>query len=341
MVDIDVRSITKKGEWEEFLQSHAEANFLQSWYWGLFHERLGQKVFYSGFYRGKTLVGVMLSVVEAAKRGTYLTVAGGPIIDWQDEALASAAFAEMRRIGREEGCVFVRIRPQLISDVFSQQLFARQGCRNAPMYLSAELTSQLDISRSEEALLQQMRKTTRYEIKKAVNLGVEISTSKDERLIREFYELQLETARRQKFVPFSYQFFLEQFKTFFASDKALLYTATFAGKVLAQAFIIFYGHEAAYHYGASTQAGRQYPGAYLIQWEAIKEAKRRGMRRYNFWGVAPEGEKNHRFSGISVFKRGFGGEDVAYLHAQDLVLNSWKYLVTLGVEKVRKLVRRV
>jgi lipid II:glycine glycyltransferase (peptidoglycan interpeptide bridge formation enzyme) len=349
MKEVLVKQITDKKEWERFLSKHSEANFLQSWSWGEFHERLGQRVVRSGFYRDEKLVGVLLGVVEDAKRGKYMTVAGGPILDWSDEELVAAAFAEMRRAGKEAGCVFVRIRPQIqmqdlrlmTEDEKVIALFRRHGCRNAPMYLSAELTSQLDITPSEDELLKGMRKTTRYEVKKAMSLGVKISTSTDEALIRDFYNLQLETAKRQKFVPFSYAFFLEQFKMFFAEGTALLYTATYEKVVLAQAFIIFYGSEAVYHYGASTEDGRKYPGAYLIQWEAIKEAKRRGMTRYNFFGVAPEGETNHRFSGISVFKRGFGGQDVEYLHAQDLVLDRAKYLLTLAVEKLRKIRRRV
>jgi lipid II:glycine glycyltransferase (peptidoglycan interpeptide bridge formation enzyme) len=110
---------------------------------------------------------------------------------------------------------------------------------------------------------------------------------------------------------------------------------------LAQAFVIFYGKEAVYHYGASTDEGRHYPGAYLIQWEAIKEAKKRGMTRYNFWGVAPENNANHRFSGLSLFKRGFGGEDFEYLHAQDLIINYPRYLVNYLVEFLRKKFRNV
>jgi len=54
----------------------------------------------------------------------------------------------------------------------------------------------------------------------------------------------------------------------------------------------FLRSEAAYHYGASTEEGRKYPGAYLIQWEAIKEAKKKEHKRYNFWGVPPGKTKN-------------------------------------------------
>lgn len=338
---MEVKIIENKKIWEDFLSHREEANFLQSWNWGEFHTNLGKQIFHTGFYDGGKLVGVMLSIIEPAKRGRYLTVPGGPIIDWNNKKLVIAAFSEMKKIAKEHRCVYVRIRPQLIDNEFSRAIFKGHGSINAPMYMHAELTSQLTITKPEEDLLADMRKTTRYEIRKAEKLGIKVTTSKDEKLIKHFYDLQLETAKRQKFVPFSYKYFYEQFKVFFESDNALLYTATFEDKILAQAFIIFYNTEAVYHYAVSTEEGRRYPGAYLLQWEVIKEAKRRGMKKYNFWGVAPVDSKDHRFSGISIFKRGFGGEDVQYLHAQDLIINYPKYAINFAIEQVRKVIRRV
>ena len=339
MTKIVVQNIDDIKEWEGFLEKHPEVNFLQSWYWGEFHKKLGKDVRRVGFYHGKKLVGVMLSVVENARRGRYLTVPGGPILDWGDGQLVDAAFLEMKRIGKETRSVFVRIRPQLREE--GREIFKGYGCVDAPMHLHAELSNILEISKSEEELKAAMRKTTRYEIRQAKKIGIKVEVGRDEDLIKEFYNLQIETARRQGFVPFSYKYLREQMKVFFEMDKGLLYRAMYEGKMLAQAFIIFYGEEAAYHYGASTQEGRRYPGAYLLQWEAIMEAKRRGLKRYNFWGVAPEDEKSHRFYGVSVFKRGFGGEDVAYLHAQDLVIDRAMYVVNYSIEWVRKKLRRV
>lgn len=345
MSKIKTQTVSKQEDWEAFLEEHPEANFLQSWIFGEFYKCLRHTTIKIGFYRETKLTGIMLCVVENAKRGRYLTIAGGPVLDWDDKELVDAAFLEMRKIAKENKCVFVRIRPQLLSDNASKLIFREHGGRNAPMYLSAELTSQLDITLPEEELLKNMRKTTRYEIKKAINLKIKIEQCNPpvggEKLIKNFYDLQLETAKRQKFVPFSYKFFHEQFKIFFESDNALLYSAELDGKVLAQAFIIFYGTEAVYHYGVSTDEGRKYPGAYLIQWEAIKEAKKRGMTRYNFWGVAPETNKDHRFHGISIFKRGFGGADVQYLHAQDLVIDYPRYAVNFFIESIRKIIRKV
>jgi lipid II:glycine glycyltransferase (peptidoglycan interpeptide bridge formation enzyme) len=341
MAKITIKNIENKKEWESFVLSENEANFLQSWAWGEFHQALGKTIFRTGFYEKNRLVGVMLSVIEPARRGRYLTIPGGPIIDWQNKDLVNIFAQQIKQIAKENNCVFIRVRPQLKSDEFSKNLFKSLGFAKAPMHLHAELTSQLNIARSEEELMIQMRKTTRYEIKKAVRENVKITTSVDEKDIKKFYDLQIETAKRQKFVPFSYKFLHEQFKIFAENKNALLYKATFESKLLAQAFVIFYGKEAVYHYGASTDEGRRHPGAYLIQWEAIKEAKKRGITRYNFWGVAPENDTNHRFSGLSLFKRGFGGQDFEYLHAQDLIVNYPRYLMNFLIEALRKTIRRV
>ena len=341
MTQITIKNITDKKTWEDFVLAKNEANFLQSWYWGEFHKTLGKTINRSGFYNNNKLVGVMLSVVEPARRGKYLTVPGGPIIDWGNKNLINAFLQQIKTVAKGNNCVFVRVRSQLKSDEFSKNLFRSLGFKKAPMHLHAELTSQLNITKSEEELIAQMRKATRYEVRKAMKEGIQVSISTNENEIKKFYDLQIETAKRQKFVPFSYKFLYEQFKTFAENNNALIYSATFNKKLLAQAFVIFYNKEAVYHYGASTDEGRHHPGAYLIQWEAIKEAKRRGMTRYNFWGVAPENKRDHRFSGLSLFKRGFGGQDFQYLPAQDLIINRPKYLLNYIIETLRNRLRNL
>jgi len=339
MANISINEVDNKNLWEDFLVNRGEATFLQSWHWGEFQTALKKQVYKTGFYKGRKLNGIMLSVVEDAKRGRYLTVPGGPIIDWESSDAVVAFLEEIKRIAALEKCIFVRVRPQLRADDFSKNLFRKNGFINAPMHLHAELTSVLDITRSEVELLATMRKGTRYEIKRALSLGIRIKATDDLSAIHEFYELQHQTAMRQKFIPFSRAFITEQFRVFSSAGKALLYSAEYQCTMLAQAFIIFYGHEATYHYGASTEFGKQYPGAYLIQWEVIKEAKRRGLSRYNFWGITREHQEDHRYYGVSVFKRGFGGTVVEYLHAQDLVISKPKYLVSAAIEHIRKKVR--
>lgn len=341
MAKIKLEEIDKKILWEKFVHSYAGANFLQSWNWGQFHQNLGKTLKRIGFYDNTKLVGVMLCIVEKAKRATYLTVPAGPLIDWSNKKQVQLFKKTVEDIAKKLGCAFVRVRPQIFETESNSELFKKLGFRSAPMHLHAELTRQLDLEKSEEQLLSEMRKTTRYEIRKAIKLGIKITTSVNPKDIDDFYKLQKETAIRQNFVGFDKRFLKEQFSVFVKDNQVALLSAFLGKKKLAQAFVIFYGEEADYHYGASTLDGRKYPGAYLIQWEAIKEAKKRGMKRYNLWGVAPEGDTNHRFYGVSVFKRGFGGGDIEYLHARDLVINSLAYKINWLIEIARKKSRRV
>ncbi len=335
---VKTQEIIDQKTWEKFVLVRPEANFLHSWSWGEFYKRLGNRVRRVGFYRNGKLVGVIQGVVERARRATYMTVGGGPLFDWGSREMVKCFRETAARIAEEEKCSFVRARPQILENEQNSKTFSQMGFVQAPMHLHAELTYQLDLTGSEEEILAGMRKTTRYEIKQAVKLGIEVKTGGD---IGKFYDLQIETAKRQAFVPFGRKYLEEQFRIFSEAGQCLLYTAYLGKKKLAQAMVIFYGQEADYHYGASSEEGRKYPGAYLIQWEAIKEAKRRGMERYNFWGVAPEGQTKHRFYGVSVFKRGFGGEDVTYLHARDLVIDWKKYSFNWLVEILRKKIRNV
>jgi len=342
MAEITVKTIEDSATWESFLATHSEANFLQSWLWGELYKKLDRPVYRSGFYRGDTLMAVMLSIVEPARRGRYLTVPAGPITDWKDQHLNRAIVGEVKKIATAEKCVFVRVRPQLEQNDASKQLFRELGLRSAPMHLHAELTSQLDITKTEDELKANFRKNTRYELKQAKKRGIKISQTTDAAAIEQFYELQLQTATRHGFVPYGKNFLQKQFEVFSDAGKALLYSAhTAEGALIAQAFVIFYNQEAAYHYGASTELGRKEPGAYLIQWQAIKEAKKRGMTRYNFWGVTRPDQTKHRFYGVSIFKRGFRGDDVEYLHAQDLVINPLRYSLNFAVEHARKRRRRL
>ena len=74
----------------------------------------------------------------------------------------------------------------------------------------------------------------------------------------------------------------------------------------------------------------------------MRDARKRGIGRYNFWGIVGENETKHRFYGVSVFKRGFGVTELKYLPAQDLVVNKLDYyLKTYPIETIRRKIRHV
>ena len=154
------------------------------------------------------------------------------------------------------------------------------------MHASAyEATWKLDITPSEEKLLADMRKTTRYLIRQTLkNKDIEIVKSEDFGGIDLFDKLNKEAARRQNFTPFSRSFIENEFKAFSAGRQALWIFGKHRGEIAAGALVIFWSGIGFYHQAASKSKYAKLSIPYLLQWEAIKEAKRRGCRTYDFWG---------------------------------------------------------
>lgn len=338
---IEIRDITDNTQWDDFVTAHPEANFLHAWQWGEFHISRGNRVIRRGAFDGDVLVGVYEGVVEAARRGRHLSIAGGPIVDWVHMDAVTALRDDMKAQGEKHGCVFVRVRPQYEKSDEALAVFKKLGFTPAPMYLSVELAGVLDLTKDEDEILKGMRQRLRRALRKAEKNDIQVETTTDPASMKEFYDIQLQTAGRQKFVAFSEDFFTKQFAAFAETGNAVLYTARHNGEVLAQNFMIFYGNEASYHYGVSTELGTKLSGAPLLHMQAMRDARERGIQRYNFWGIVDEDDTSHRFYGVSVFKRGFGVDELRYVPAHDLVIQPLKYKLTWLIETVRRKVRKV
>lgn len=336
IIDADDRD-----KWDNFVTSHKEANFLQSWDFYEFHLARGKKVVRRLIYEQKKIIGAYAGVVETAKRGTYMAIAGGPIMDWKNKRLAKDVFNDIRREASRYKCVFVRVRPQLEVSDQSLELMQEMGLERAPMYLSVEFAGVLNLHKSEEEILAGASQGFRRKLRKASKNDIEITADTSDEAIAEFCRLEKLHAERQKYVAFSSSFLKKQYEAFRKNNEVIIYTARKDGETLAQNFMIFYGPEASYHYGVSSELGTKYSAAPLLHMEAMREARRRGCTRYNLWGIVEPDEKSHRFYGVSEFKRSFGCEELRYTPAHDMVLKPLKYQLTKSIETARRIVRHV
>ena len=339
---IELRDAKTKKEWDKFVTSHAEANFLQSWDFYEFHKARGEEIVRRVAEKDGKIVGAYAGEVEHAKRGRHMAIAGGPILDWSDKSVVKAVFDDIKEQGKALNCVFVRVRPQCEDNEKDAKIFRNYGFKKAPMYLSVEYAGVLDLNKSEEEIMVGMRQRLRRALRKGAKNNIEIEKSTDPKDIHTFYKIQLQTAKRHDFYAFSEDFLTKQFAAFAPNGEAVLYTAKHDGEILAQNFMIFYGNEASYHYGVSSELGTKLSGAPLLHMEAMRDARERGIKRYNFWGIVAEDDTKHRFYGVSVFKRGFGVDELKYLPAQDLILKPFEYYTkTWLIETIRRYVRHV
>lgn len=335
-------------EWREILKDHPESNFLQSPEWAEVNRRIGHKVVVRTFDND----GLAMMIVKDAKRGRYLEIPGGPLLDWGDPENVSAAFEEIKRVAKAEKCVFVRFRPMLESSAENLKRVEATGARPAPFHLHAEHTVMLDIKdKTPDDILKEMRRQTRYEVRRSLKLGMKVTSGNSEELFREFHRIQAETAERQHFIPPTLSDLLAYREVF--RDNANIYVVSTGDEPdpknpdvpvntpVCYGLIILSRHEADYFEAASTEYNYKEPGAYALQWQVISDLKKLGIPRYNLWGIAPPGAKHHRYSGVTTFKTGFGGRKVEYVHAHDLVINGARYQLDYLVETIRKKVRHL
>ena len=334
---MEIKQIIDKKSWENFVLQQEYTLFVQSVAYGEFFEKMGEKSWIFGVYENDVLIGGSLVVSTHAKRGNFLYLPYGPIGDIKKILPILKDF--LRKFARENKFDFIRISPFQQNNSENREVFQKNGFLDAPMHILAENTWLLNLEKSEEEIISQMEKTHRYLIKRCEKEGVKVIIGEDSDLT-DFNKLHDETAKRHHFHRFSRKYILDEFESFAKEKQAVLFKAYLPnGELDSSAIIIYYGQMAAYRHGASLNLDKKLSTSYLIQWEAIKEAKRRGVKWYNFWGVAPENaSKNHPFYGITHFKKGFGGLEIDLIHCQDLPVTK-KYWLNWIVETIRSFKR--
>ncbi len=317
-----IKCIENQKTWTQFQETYGSGGLFQSWLWGEVLRRQGIKVLRFGLFDGNEVVAIAQTHFVKAKRGSFIQVRHGPILKRWDQKiftyftkLITAQFAVERPL-------FLRVNP-LITKAFEIDLQKSHFRSSAIHAMDAELCWVLRLD-SDEHMLSGMRKSTRYDIKRAEKLGITIRKTTDLGALGDFFRLYKATASRHGFVE--HHGITEEFEIFSKEGKAQLYFAEHNGVTLAATIILYCGNQAIYHHSASDKT--TLPLTHLLQWQAICDARDKGLTYYNFWGIAPEGAKDH------PFKTGFGGERSEFIHAHDLPLSPL-YIVPHAVEKIR------
>ena len=342
-----IQEIHDKNIWESFLAQCEQKTFLHSWNWGEFQKAMREKIWRFGFWENEELIAVALVVKVVAKRGTFLLIPHGPVTKSPNDQIPmtkilQTLLKELNKIAKEEKTAFIRINPIWERTKENTKIFKDLGFKNAPIQMHPEASWKLDLTLSEDELLKNMRKTTRYLIRKAgENKDIEVAQSATKEDIKIFSELHAKVSARQHFVPFSFEYLESEFLAFQKDNEITIFWGEYQGNIAAASFVIFWLGIGFYHHAASLPEYAKFSLPYLLQWEAIKEAKKRGCVLYDFWGyVNPQTQPNHPWAGPTLFKMGFGGRAHEYVKTQDFPL-SWKYGITMIFEKLRKIRRNL
>lgn len=96
--------------------------------------------------------------------------------------------------------------------------------------------------------------------------------------------------------------------------------------LMAGSMFIIYPREVVYLYSGSFDKFMKYNPQYLIQWEIIKYTIKNKIKRYNFYGIDGNFNKeNNEMYGVYEFKKGFDGNVEELVGEFDLVIDNIGY----------------
>lgn len=311
---------------------HFGKSFLQSSLWEEFQKSLGRDTFQ---VMGKLLIKMPLTLGQNYMYCPRSYCKYDQIFDFLDN---------VEQVARKEGAFFLRFEPVMVDEKINiKEIGARKVASRQP-----KQTLMIDLSNSSDEILANMKSKTRYNIRLAEKKGVKIVKSKDIKDVDVFYQIALQTAKRDKIKIHEPDYYKKMAEVFLKNNKFAIYIAKYDDKPIAANLMLYYDNIAYYLHGASSNEHRNMMSPFLLQWEAIKDAKKDGFLWYDFWGISPLEQQdtrymihdtNHPWYGISRFKLGFApdtktGKYVEYPGCYEISYGKKRYLLYSMFKKV-------
>lgn len=341
-----VREVTNKSEWEGV----AGTTLLQQWQWGEFQQTIGKKIWRLGVYNDQNnqLQGVALVVLIHSQLRSHLYIPNGPVAAGTHQVQHDASTLALITKEVIKYCKkhithidmhFIRVDPLVELSVNNIEAFKKIGLRQSSTHVQPEKTILLDLTKTEDELLAEMGTTTRYGVKKGAKDGITVTSSTEDKDFDIFWDMYQETTNEKQFVSYSKKYYYAQFSALKQEGKYAVYIA-YENNSPIVASLIACDNESGYY----LHTGRRYTdsktakhASKVLLWEAIKDAKNKGLLSFNLFGIAKS--DNNIFdpwAGFTEFKKGFGGQEVEYIGAFDYPLTPNYWMVRI-LEKTRKI----
>ncbi len=289
---------------------------LQSFEWGEFRKKTGVKVVREGELQ------ITIHPIPHTKWSIgYLPKGGLP---------NKKMVAVLKKVAREHNCIMIKLEPKVEGKWKPIKGFV------AGRSLFTKYNFVLDVDKSEEELMASMKQKTRYNIRVAEKRGVVVEIDNSQEAFERYLELTLETTKRQGFYAHSEKYHRQMWETLGKSGMAHLLVAKYQGSIITTWMLFKFGDTLYYPYGASTREHREVMANNLMMWEAIKLAKKWGLKYLDMWGaLGPDPDPRDPWYGFHTFKAGYGARHVEYIGTWDYVASPLLYQVYKLVDALR------
>ncbi|MDP2838373.1 MAG: peptidoglycan bridge formation glycyltransferase FemA/FemB family protein [Candidatus Moranbacteria bacterium] len=303
--------------------------FLQSAEWLRFQEAAGKETvpFAGEDFSANGIVHALPLV------GKYLYVPRGPVGKISHYQFLISKLIEK---AQEKNMKWMRIEPGTEAALEKIKKMTSRKVMKAPHDMQPREIFRIDITKTEEELLQVMKSKTRYNIRLAEKHGVKVFETREKKYSAAFFDLITVTSGRKGITSHPRSYY-EKFFQVLPQEMCRLFVAEYEGKVIAANIVIFYGDTVTYLHGGTADEHRDIMAPYLLQWEQIKAAKKEGYQLYDFGGIKTDVSSGRSWQGITKFKTGFSLQTTptVFPGSYDIILDAKAYAVYDMLRKFR------
>lgn len=251
---------------------------------------------------GQYMETIGWKTIKVGKRQIFIRKMGPGAIAKIQRVDLPILWEEIREVLIKYRVFMCKLEPMDGAEARQYEELKRQGFRLDTWPLLGTKTLRVDLRPDENDIFDGFKKDARYCIKKGSMSNVQCAINEFDR----FYEIWKKAARRKNlWIPGKAEF-MSLVECF--GDKCFCITIN----DLSGNFILTHKQTAFYFYSGNSPEGKQSQLPYLTVWEAMKEAKRRGCKTWDFEGIFDARWPNKRWQGFSHFKKSFGGEEVEF-----------------------------
>lgn len=279
-----------------------------------------------------------LAVEEKNPAGKVLYSPYGPVAS-STEAL-DAALAALVATARSCGAVFVRIEPVAAGLAMPAAAdLSRRGLQPAPVNQQPELSWIVDLDGDFKDVLAAMKPVNRNLYRNIHKKGVTFRASQDPEDISILLDFLVMTARRNGFKPQSDEYLTQVAASLMPAGAATMFIAELHGEPIAAALAYDSADTRTYAHAALDDEHRKLSAGIPLLVTLMADAKDRGLKHVDLWGVAPADQPDHKWAGFTAFKKSFGGHEVAYPGTWDLPVKKLRYNAYQLARKLRDRLR--
>ncbi|OGV96602.1 hypothetical protein A2W24_01420 [Microgenomates group bacterium RBG_16_45_19] len=300
---------------------------LQSRAWGNFRENNGVSLERLIGFEGNRMINQMQVTFHPIPKLPYM-IGYYPKGSWPDESALQA----LKEIGKREKAIFVKLEPDVSVPPYQetdlnqlQEFLLKHGCRSGrPLFTPYSFI--IDLTKSEDELIVEMKAKTRYNVKVAMKHGVQVVEDSSDQGFNEYLELLSLTTKRQKFFAHTQQYQRQMWQHMKGAGMAHLLKATYQGETMVVWVLFKLGQRLFYPYGASSRKHREVMASNLLMWEAMRWGKKSGCTSFDLWGsLGPQADPKDPWYGFHKFKEGYGGILAKFVGSYDLVIDAKLY----------------